>query len=141
LALDQHRVVLVTLPRFLDFRTVWILLGIVVLATSFPPISVSAADANTIEVITLVDNLCGTPEVGDPIDPKILCVRPAVSANNALIAELDVTVNTPSNIFVVYENPQTGRFRTKTTTAAGTEHTISLMRLKALDDLYLPSLD
>ena len=90
------------------------------LTTSFQPINVSAADANIFEVITLVGSFCGTPKVRDPTCPKVLCVRPAVSASNALIVDLAVTVNTPSKIFVVYENPQTGRLRTKTTTAADT---------------------
>lgn len=94
------------------------------------PASVRAANANTVDVITPVDDSCETPAVGDPDDPKVLCVQSALNSGNSLIAEIEVTVNTPSKVFVIYENAGAGRFRSKTTEVAATEHTVSLLGLR-----------
>jgi len=94
------------------------------------PALVWAADANTVDVITPVDGSCGPPAVGDPDDPKVLCVQSALKSDNSLIAQIEVTVSTPSKVFVIYENAEAGRFRSKTTEVVGTEHTVSLVGLR-----------
>jgi len=42
------------------------------------------------------------PAVGDPDDPKVLCVQSALKSDNSLIAQIEVTVSTPSKVFVIY---------------------------------------
>jgi hypothetical protein len=66
------------------------------------PALVWAADANTVDVITPVDGSCGPPAVGDPDDPKLLCVQSVLKSDNSLIAQIEVTVSTPSKVFVIY---------------------------------------
>ena len=53
----------------------------------------------------------------------------AVSAANALIVELQVSLTSPARVYVEYDNPQAGRYRTAPSEPA-TEHTIPIVRLR-----------
>ena len=53
----------------------------------------------------------------------------SVSADNALIAEVRVSLTRAARVFVEYDNPQAGRYRTPLT-APGAEHVIPIVRLR-----------
>ena len=52
-----------------------------------------------------------------------------VSAANALIAEVRVTLTRVARVYVEYDNPQAGRYRTALS-EPGTEHVIPVVRLR-----------
>ena len=52
-----------------------------------------------------------------------------VSDTNALIAEVRVSLSRPARVFVEYDNPLAGRYRTRLE-APATEHNISIVRLR-----------
>ena len=52
-----------------------------------------------------------------------------MSESNALIAEVRVSLTSPANVFVEYDNPLAGRYRTRLEARAA-EHTISIVRLR-----------
>ena len=54
----------------------------------------------------------------------------AVSESNALIAEVQVALARAARVFVEYDNPQAGRYRTALTEPAA-EHAIPIVRLRA----------
>ena len=54
----------------------------------------------------------------------------AVSESNALIAEVQVALSQAARVFVEYDNPQAGRYRTALTEPAA-EHAIPIVRLRA----------
>ena len=62
--------------------------------------------------------------------PAAFSAKASVSPSNSLIVDIEVTVDTPSRVYVEYENPRTGRFRSKTTESLDTSHLISLVRLR-----------
>ena len=53
----------------------------------------------------------------------------SVSAANALIAEVRVSLDRAARVFVEYDNPQAGRYRTALS-EAGVEHAIPIVRLR-----------
>ena len=53
----------------------------------------------------------------------------SITPNNALIAEVQVTLSAESRIFVEYENPEAGKYRTAPSEPA-TTHTIPIVRLR-----------
>ena len=55
--------------------------------------------------------------------------RAAVSEANALIAEVRVSLTGAARVFVEYDNPQAGRYRTPLS-EPGTEHVIPIVRLR-----------
>ena len=55
--------------------------------------------------------------------------RASITPNNSLIAEVRVTLSGEARIFVEYDNPDAGKFRTALSEPA-TEHTIPIVRLR-----------
>ena len=55
--------------------------------------------------------------------------RAAITPNNALIAEVQVTLSAEAQIFIEYENPEAGKYRTAPSEPA-TTHTIPIVRLR-----------
>ena len=53
----------------------------------------------------------------------------AVSAGNALIAEVRVSLDRAARVYVEYDNPQAGRYRTAPS-EPGAEHVIPIVRLR-----------
>ena len=64
---------------------------------------------------------CGSVEVTEH--------RASITPNNALIAEVQVTLSAESRIFVEYENPEAGKYRTALS-EPGINHTIPVVRLR-----------
>ena len=74
----------------------------------------------------------GAPAAAEEEDAAVIRVlrhEAAVSADNALIAEVRVSLARAARVFVEYDNPQAGRYRTPLT-APGAEHVIPLVRLR-----------
>ena len=61
--------------------------------------------------------------------PAVLRHSAAVSAANALIAEVRVSLTRAARVFVEYDNPQAGRYRTPLT-EPGAAHVIPIVRLR-----------
>ena len=61
---------------------------------------------------------------------RVLDHRASIRADNALIAQVEVSLSHPGRVFVEYENPQAGKFRTALS-EAGTQHVVPLVRLRA----------
>ena len=74
--------------------------------------------------------LLGAPAAA-PADDAAAVVRhgAAVSAANALIAEVRVSLTRAARVFVEYDNPQAGRYRTALSDP-GAEHVIPVVRLR-----------
>lgn len=74
---------------------------------------------------------CPLPTPGYPFNaPRVLSADARVSPNNSLIVNIEVSVDTESRVYVEYENPGAGRFRSRTTDSLDTIHTISVVRLR-----------
>ena len=69
------------------------------------------------------------PASSDGDAPGVVRHRATVSDSNALIAEVRVSLNSPARVFVEYDNPQAGRYRTRVA-ALATEHVIPVVRLR-----------
>ena len=63
------------------------------------------------------------------VRPAAVRHEAAVSAANALIAEVRVSLDRAARVFVEYDNPQAGRYRTALS-EAGAEHVIPIVRLR-----------
>ena len=63
------------------------------------------------------------------VRPAAVRHEAAVSAANALIAEVRVSLDRAARVYVEYDNPQAGRYRTALS-EAGTEHVIPIVRLR-----------
>ena len=65
------------------------------------------------------------------VQPPAAAVRheAAISAANALIAEVRVSLDRAARVYVEYDNPQAGRYRTALS-EAGAEHVIPIVRLR-----------
>ena len=61
--------------------------------------------------------------------PQVLAHRVALHPQNALIAEVQVTLSAAAPVFIEYENPTAGRFVTAWS-EPGTEHKIPVVRLR-----------
>ena len=61
--------------------------------------------------------------------PSVLAHRASLHPQNALIVEMQITLDGPARVFVEYDNPQAGRFRTALS-APGIEHTVPIVRLR-----------
>ena len=73
--------------------------------------------------------LLGAPAlVAAPI-PEVARHGAAVSAANALVAEVRVSLTGAARVFVEYDNPQAGRYRTALSDP-GAEHVIPIVRLR-----------
>ena len=76
--------------------------------------------------------LAGFPDAGraDALSPSVLGHNASIRADNALIAEVEVRLSRPGRVFVEYENPQAGKFRTALSEARA-KHLIPVVRLRA----------
>ena len=61
--------------------------------------------------------------------PEVLAHRVSLHPQNSLIAEVRITLSDPAQVFIEYENPEAGKFRTALS-QPGTEHTIPVVRLR-----------
>ena len=66
----------------------------------------------------------------DALAPKVLDQSASIRADNALIAEVEVRLSRPGRVFVEYENPQAGKFRTALS-ESGAKHLVPVLRLRA----------
>ena len=66
----------------------------------------------------------------DALAPSVLQHSASIRADNALIAEVEVRLSRPGRVFVEYENPQAGKFRTALSEERA-EHLIPVLRLRA----------
>ena len=66
----------------------------------------------------------------DALAPKVLDHSASIRADNALIAEVEVRLSRPGRVFVEYENPQAGKFRTALS-ESGAKHLVPVLRLRA----------
>ena len=64
------------------------------------------------------------------LPPSVLDHGASIRADNALIAEVEVRLSRPGRVFVEYENPQAGKFRTALSEERA-EHVIPVVRLRA----------
>ena len=72
---------------------------------------------------------CGPIEQGAGDSPGVLRHSVAVSRTNALIVEVRVSLVSSARVYVEYDNPLAGRYRTRLGTAA-MEHVIPVVRLR-----------
>ena len=64
------------------------------------------------------------------LPPSVLDHSLSIRDDNALIAEVELSLSRAGQVFVEYENPRAGKFRTALS-KSGTEHRISVARLRA----------
>ena len=73
-----------------------------------------------------------TPTPPTPIPAtRVLDTSASVLPDNGLIVEVRVTLDRESRVFVEYENPIVGAFRTRPTETAAKEHVVHVARLRA----------
>ena len=73
---------------------------------------------------------CPASPAGDDGGPTILGTQASISPTNSLIVNVDVTIDTPSKVYVEYENSKAGRFRSKMTDTLRTGDRVSVVRLR-----------
>ena len=66
----------------------------------------------------------------DALAPRVLEHSASIRADNALIAEVEVRLSRPGRVFVEYENPRAGKFRTALS-ESGAKHVVPVLRLRA----------
>ena len=62
--------------------------------------------------------------------PQVLAHSASIRPDNALIAEVEISLSHPRRVFVEYGNPDAGKFRTALS-ESGRAHTIAVARLRA----------
>ena len=72
---------------------------------------------------------CVLVEPASGADAPSVTHSAAVSRTNALIAEVRVSLTNPARVFVEYDNPVAGRYRTRLG-ASATEHAVPIVRLR-----------
>ena len=70
---------------------------------------------------------CGDDE---PPPPKVVSHSVEIQATNSLIADISVTLDREGLVYIEYENPQAGKFRTATTEKRAIEHQVPVLRLR-----------
>ena len=73
---------------------------------------------------------CRPHTPGDPNGPSILSADASLNPNNNLIMDFAVTVDTPSRVYVEYENPDAGSLRSRATESLDTSQAFSVLRLR-----------
>ena len=66
----------------------------------------------------------------DTAPAEIVSHSARISPDNALIAEISITLDREGQVFVEYENAQAGKFRTTTTDDPAIAHTVPILRLR-----------
>ena len=61
--------------------------------------------------------------------PEVLAHRVSLHPENSLIAEVQITLSDPAQVFIEYDNPEAGKFVTALS-EPGTEHHIPVVRLR-----------
>ena len=82
--------------------------------------------------VALAILLAGHPNAArsSALHPTVLDHSASIRGDNALIAEVEVSLSRPSRVFVEYENPQAGKFLTALS-ESGVKHSIPVVRLRA----------
>ena len=75
---------------------------------------------------------CPISAPGDPAAPAILEVHTALHENNNLIIDFDVLLSRPGSVYVEYNNPEAGSFRSTATDGIAAQQNTSVVRLQAL---------
>ena len=78
-------------------------------------------------VLTLSVTGCGDDESAPP---EIVSHSAKIASDNALIAEVTVTLDREGPVYVEYENAEAGKFRTATTDESAIEHRVPVLRLR-----------
>ena len=73
---------------------------------------------------------CGPHTLGDPNGPSILFADASLNPDNSLIMDFEVTVDTPSRVYVEYDNPDAGSLRSRATESLDTSQFFSVLRLR-----------
>ena len=66
----------------------------------------------------------------DTAPPEIVSHSAKIASDNALIAEVTVTLDREGPVYVAYENAEAGKFRTATTDESAIEHRVPVLRLR-----------
>ena len=78
-------------------------------------------------VLALSVTGCGDDESAPP---EIVSHSAKIASDNALIAEVTVTLDREGPVYVEYENAEAGKFRTATTDESAIEHRVPVLRLR-----------
>ena len=78
-------------------------------------------------VLALSVTGCGEDESAPP---EIVSHSAKIASDNALIAEVTVTLDREGPVYVEYENAEAGKFRTATTDESAIEHRVPVLRLR-----------
>ncbi|MDA1349144.1 MAG: aryl-sulfate sulfotransferase [Chloroflexi bacterium] len=92
-----------------------------------PPVDVQAT---LVAVVQATVEAQVTPTAEPAPQPRVTRTSADIRADNALIAEVSVSLDRPARVYVEYENAEAGTFRTRTTESEATEHTVPVVRLK-----------
>ena len=79
-------------------------------------------------VLALSVTGCGDDESAPP---EIVSHSAKIASDNALIAEVTVTLDREGPVYVAYENAEAGKFRTATTDESAIEHRVPVLRLRS----------
>jgi len=75
---------------------------------------------------------CPIPTAGDPDGPVVMDVQTMLHEGNNLIIDFDVLLNRPASIYVEYQNPEAGSFRSMPTDGVAAQQNTSIVRLRPL---------
>jgi len=99
--------------------------------------TVAAAVSATVEAQTVTGSTGAPPATPTtsipptPVPPaKVLSASASVRADNPLIVEVALTLDSEAQVYVEYENAETGKFRSMTTESVATEHAVPVVRLR-----------
>ena len=73
----------------------------------------------------------------DAAPPEIVSHSAKIASDNALIAEVAVTLDTKGPVYVEYENAEAGKFRTATTDESAIDHQVPVLRFAVRHDLLV----
>lgn len=96
--------------------------------TPVPPTATPLPTATATPRPTATPAPTATPTPVPP--PAVTGATASVRQDNPLIVEVKATLDKPAQVYVEYENPQAGAFRTMTTTSSATEHVVPVVRLR-----------
>ncbi len=108
-------------------------LAVVSCGEEAPPVDVQATVAAAVEATV---EAMAPPTAEPSSTPSIVSTSASVLADNPLIVNVEVSLDSPARVRVAYHNADVGSFITRTTEFAAAEHSVPVVRLRPLTTYF-----
>ena len=92
--------------------------------------------ATVVAAVQATVEAMATPTPEPAALPKVVATSASRRDDNALIVEVEVSLDRPGRVYVSYHNEEAGAYVTRTTDIAAMEHTVPIVRLRPLTTYF-----